>query len=249
MNDIEFAEVQNEMGNRIVEFERFSKKGFLLEAEYVYHFHEWIEKEFKVTQENEFLKNIIQYNAEQKNIDEFISTFKKSYSQRIVDFSRRYDRFARICEAKKNTSVEMLEELETEFKEFALKYHPAIKWKVSPQEGQAYMMAKQLYFENNYSGFLEFLKLNPLLTKEVKFTSEQFTQVNEYYFLLMQDIQKSISQKKKMFPYTIEEVMEDDISIAREVAEFKVRINQEYGKNKALHKDVIEALGKNYSLE
>ncbi len=248
MNSKEFQELQNQLGEILYSYEQFCKKGFLLDLKYNINFDEDIAKEMRISSENTLLYNVASMISKKmalKDIDDYIEKVKKDFNQKIEMFQQKSKNLKVLFDNMKDKPTDSLE---IEFKNYVMQYHPAIKKSVSKQEGSLYEILKKLYWENNYSGFLAVKELNQNTLCVKEFVVEEYTNTAEFYYNTMEQIKIDITKKKQMFPFNKEEVLEDEISLAQEHAEYKIRLNKALGMNKSLHKDIMNLYGEDIIL-
>lgn len=251
MNDMEFKELQTEFGKMIFSYEAFCKKGYLLDIEYNYHFHDYIEKEYRLLEENELLKNVVLMLKEKKSlaeIEKHISDTSVKYNKNIVALRNKAKNSEHIYRVGKELSLEVVSEFEKEFKEYLMENHPAVKIMISPQEKAVYNQLRSFYFENNYGSYSAFLDLNRKVIQPSLLTADKYDMAAKYYYNTMGEIRLDMNKKKNTYPYNKEEVFLDEMNLAAEEADFKIRLNALLGINKSLHQDVMEVYGEDICL-
>lgn len=251
MNDKEFRELQKEFGESIVSYENFCKKMYLLDIEYNYHFHEYIEKEYKLLEENALLKDVIIQLNEKKalaEIEQYVSDVTTKYNKNIVALRNKQMASELIFKNNSTLSKELIQDLEVEFKNYALSNHPAVKILISTQERAVYDQLRKFYFDNNYNSFTALLDLNQNVIRPSLLTEDKYNMAAEYYYTTMGKLRIEVNSKTNQYPLNKENVFHDEFSIAAEEAEFKIRLNHLLGMNKSLHKDIIEIYGEDIVL-
>lgn len=248
MNRKEFEQLQLEFAQQMFSYEQFCKLGYQLENKFCFYFYEYMEKEYKLMTENEMMQKVIILLKDKKGlmeVEKCIEAYKLSLSKSIVSLNSKYNYAKQIVNALNNDGLEYLEE---DFKNYVMKYHPAVKMLVTKQEGEFYKQLKKMYFDNNYSGFQAVYDLNKNLIQPYSIAEDKYIETAEYYYKVLEQIKLDVNKKKNIFPYNKEEVFVDDLTIAAEVAEFKIKINKLLGINKSLHKDIIEIYGEDINL-
>lgn len=250
MNPIEFKELQNQMIESVYAYERFLKKGNLLDVEFNYNFHDYIEKGYKLDQENILMQDIIlKLNNKEslESIESYISEFKAKYNKVYVALKQKERNCKAVCENSKVMSSAVIDEFERVFKDYVSSYHPAIKVYITKNEADLFEQLKKCYYENNYNAFQMLLDLNKNL-KKIDIPEEKYIEASQYYYSIMQQIKLDVDKRKNAYPYDKENVFNDEITIASEEAEFKVEMSKLLGINTSLHKDLVSAYGEDISL-
>lgn len=247
MNKHEFRELQREIGETVVSYERFCKKGYLLDMQYTSHFHEYIEKEYRLSGENEALKQVLMKVKQQESPQEterWLKEFKVRYAQTIVRLSDKIQKSKLIAEVSEETA----ESMEQAFEAYAMAYHPAVRIFISKEEKAIYNQLRVLYMENKLSAFTALLEMNQNQLQKQEIEEGKYIQAAEYYYHTVEQIRLDMKKKEASFPYTKESLFEDSLSLAAEEAEFRVRLNLLSGLNKSLHKDITTLYGKDITL-
>jgi len=71
----------------------------------------------------------------------------------------------------------------------------------------------------------------------------------EYYFNAGSMMTQDLSMRTQQYPYTLEEVFEDEITMAREEGQVRAEITRFIGVNKAFHADFIRIFGKDEKID
>lgn len=249
MNKKEFEEIQEQMVKTLLVYEGFCKKANLLKARYNVLFGKYTETEIKLKLENELIVNVVKMLNDKKSLNEveqIISKGKAIYSKAQVDMAKEFEHDALVV--KSFEDEQQIITAEEAFKEYVTRNHPAIKMSVSNNEAQLYNALRSLYCENNASGFNSVLEMNKNLLSQVEFTEDKYTEYYKYYMNTARQIQLDMQKRLEAFPFIKEAVFTDDMSIAAEQADIRVRINALTGVNKALHVDLISVYGEDINL-
>lgn len=251
MNIKEFNEIKEQFGQTMYAYEQFIKKGYLLEMMYNYHFHDEIVIEYKINIENELYKNVLDMLHSKQSldlVDAYIDNARKIHAQNLVSLDKKFNNAKAIVHKMDSMSEEEDVKLEEEFKKFVMISHPAVRGSVSKEDSSMYKQARQFYLINNLPGFIEIQQLfmKSFVPSEIK--EEDYVKYSQYYYKTMEDMKLDAANKVNQFPYSIENVFDDDITLASEKAEFKVKLNKISGLNDALKKDIIETYGEEINL-
>lgn len=249
MNKKEFGEIQEQMIQTLIVYERFCKKANLLKARYNGIFGKYTENELKLKLENELIVNVVKMLNDKKSLNEVEEIIKKGkaiYAKAVVDMANEFEHDALVVKSFDND--EKVDATEKVFEQYLRANHPAIKMAVSNNEAQLYNALRSLYCENNVSGFTSVLEMNNNLLSNVEYTEDKYVEYYKYYMNTARQIQMDIEKRLKSFPFVKESVFADNISIAAEEADIRVRINSLNGVNKALHADLISVYGEDINL-
>lgn len=248
MNRTEFNEIQEQMAQSLIVYERFCKKANYLKAKYNSHFSKYTEQEVKYKLENDLMVNVIKMLNDKKSLDEvdkIIEKGKAIYVKAMVDMANEFKHDDLVVKSFENADVQ---EVENAYEQYTRINHPAIKMQVSNNEAQLYQALRSLYFQNNLSAFNSVLQMNQNLISTVEYTEDKFVEYYKYYMNTARQIQNDMENKLKNFPFTKEEIFQDDMSIASEEGELRAKINKLAGINKSLHKDFINVYGEDLNL-
>ncbi|MBE6137194.1 MAG: hypothetical protein E7176_02225 [Erysipelotrichaceae bacterium] len=251
MNVKDFNEIKEQFGQTMYAYEQFLKKGYLLEMMYNYHFYDYIVKEYKLNIENELLRNVLDMlNAKQSldMVDAYIDNARKINAQNLISLDKKHRNATEVVNAMESMSEEDDEKLENEFKKFVMESHPAVKGTVTKEESNMYNQAKHFYIVNNLGAFNECRELFKNSFKPADIKEEDFEKISAYYYSTMQDLKLEANKRNNAFPYTIEGVFEDDVTISAENAEFKIKLKNLTEMNTALQKDAVEIFGEEIKL-
>lgn len=248
MNRKEFEEIQEQMAKSLIVYERFLKKSNYLKAKYNCHFGKYTEQELKYRIENDIMINVVKMITEEKSVDEIeqlIEKGKKMYAKTMVDLANEFKHDTFVVYNFENTDLNVMEEI---FEKYVRENHPAIKMAISNEEAQVYNALRALYCDNNIPGFENVLELNKNLLSKVEYTEDKFVEYYKYYLKTARDIQNDMEKKLKAFPFDKEEMFKDNISLAAEEGELRVRVNKLSQANKNLHKDLTKLYGEDINL-
>ncbi len=253
MNKKEFMELQAQLADVVVAYETFCKKGHLLDLRFNYALNELLVKEEYLRYENGLLAGICTMIIDKKGLDKveaYVKQQREEYAKRIVARTQKVSHAAHILKVMKELPNEIIDLLEDSFKEYVINYHPAVKFISSEDENILYEHLKKFYYENNYSGFKEMLDLNKNLLKKASFDDDEEFQLKviNYYYGIMEEMATDVNKRRTEYPYNIEPIFNDKLSIAAYEGELRALISKLADGNKALHEDLINLYGEDITL-
>ncbi len=251
MNKNEFMQLQSELAEVVIEYEKFCKKGHILDLRFNYSLNELLVKLEYLKCENGLLIGISTMLADKKRLDEieaFINNERAAYAKMIVERSKKVSNAAHVLKVMKELPVEIVDLLEESFADYTVNYHPAVKFVSTDDENILYDHLKKFYYENNYSGFKEMLDLNKKLLKKSDFDEDMQMKAISYYYDIMEQMAKDVNQRKNEYPYNIEPIFANKISIAAYEGDLRTTISKLTEANKALHEDIIASYGEDVVL-
>ena len=134
------------------------------------------------------------------------------------------------------------------FKEFVKVNHPAVKILITKAERMTYDELRKLYLDNNLLAYEAFLDLQKSFIRPCQLTEKDYNNANAYYYQIRTNLVAEMEKKKHEYPYSLENVFENEMSIARHRANHIIENNKLRALNKSLHKDVIQVYGEDVNL-
>lgn len=240
----EFLVLQGRVIDVLKNYAIFLKRGAQLNYRYTKEYKDEILKDFIIRNENTMLVTALSLLNDKKSleeVDKYIQDYKKNYQNEYNVLSKR------IIASESVSSITLDEnkqkELEKHYFELLEKYNPLLRMETNSEYIRSYELLQLLFQQNNYQTYFASYELFKDMFSEKDFTKVDFDKYMNYYLDLMQKIAVDIQNRKKNYPFTIESVFEDEISIAREKGEFKAKINKLIEANKAIKEDFKEAYG------
>ena len=246
MNKQEFNEMQDEFANYVYQYENFIKAGIINDAFYNQYFYNDVLRLHRIEVENNIMISALKRLEAKVDIEdvkkEITANIEKYQNEQKVIAEKELKAKA-IVNVTKNMSKDDLIKLENDYLAFVKKNHPAVKCKVDSSEQQAFIIIRQMYYENNAGGFYELLDMYKNTFKDVEYDSKEYNSISGYYFEIKANINKDFNAKQKQYPYTKFEVLKDEITIARETGDIRAKINDLKRANEAVSKDFKNAFG------
>ena len=234
----EFKTLQDQIVDILVDYTIFLKKGAQLDYRYTYEFKDEILKDFKYRNENTLLVTAGTMLTDKKSLDEvdsYISNYKKNYERDINGLNRKIVDSELVV--KNEINDEMKKELENHFIDLVRNYYPAIRLEANEEYIKAFELLHTLYQQNNYTSYFATYDLFKNLFTYKDYHDVDFEKYVNIYMNLMQRINSDTVKRKQGYPYTKEEVFEDEITIAREKGEFRAKLTKLIEANKAIKED------------
>ncbi len=251
MNKNEFLEMKNEFAEYIYRYEYFLKCGAINDCYYNHVFGKNLDEVRKYDLENKLIMGAIKLKSEnkpQEEIDKFIADFKQKFADENAKIEEKHRAADIIFANNEKLTPEERKQFEEDYLAYVKANHPIVKCFASEEEEKLFYLLNQLYKENNILGFKEVIEMNKNIFKEVEYKEEDFNQISAYFYDTKKNINADYLQKQNAYPYNKQDVLKNEISIAREMGEIKVRTNQLIASNKELHKDYIENFGEDISI-
>lgn len=252
MNKKEFIEMQNEFAEYIYRYEYFKKAGTIADCYYHHYFSKDLDTVRFYNIENTLLVELIKMkndNKTEEEINEYIKGFKEKFdneSKVIEEKHKIAEDVYKLCESM---TAEEKSQIEKDYLEYVKIGHPIVKCLPSKDEEALFPIMSKLYRENNYNGFKEMMNNNKEIFKPVEIKEEDYPKVSGYYYEIKKGINNDFANTQNAYPYNKQETLKNEISIARETGEIKVRLNNLISVNKQLHKDYVLAFGSDISLK
>ena len=245
----DFLKLQNDIKNILVEYTHFLKKAADLDLKYTTEFKDEIVKDFKLRNENSMLVQATTMLNDKKSLDEvdkYIEKYKANYSILFNNLNAKINNFSL---AISNPLAEDKEkELEDHFINVVKTASPLLSIDSDPSYFNAFNLLQMLYQQHNYETYFADYDLNKELFKEKDYQNVDFEKYVAYYMSLMQNITADINDKKTKYPFTKENVFEDEITIARERGDFRAVLSKVSEANKAIKADFKALYGENVEL-
>ena len=249
MNSLEFKELQNEMGDLLYKFEAFLKKCHITDCKIINEYSDVIAESVRLKAENSILAGICRDLNDNKSLDEVdanIQDLKNKYKTNCVNFENKKAYAKKLIENLEDE--ELTKELEERFKEFVKENHPAVKILITKAERMTYDELRKLYLDNNLAGYDAFLDLQKSFIRPCTLTEKDYNNANAYYYQIRGNIIAEMEKKKKEYPLILENVFENEMTIASHRANYIIENNKLKAANKALHQDVIRLYGEDVTL-
>ncbi|MBR6071330.1 MAG: hypothetical protein IKP77_00680 [Acholeplasmatales bacterium] len=252
MNKSEFLEMQNEFAKYVYRYEYFIKLGVITDSYYHHYFFNELESARYYNLENTLLVELIKMKNDNKTLEE-INNYIKGFKDKYANENKTIEEKHKFCEKVVNNCEQLSNDEKAQFEKDYLEYvtnnHPIVKCIVSKEEEALFATLNKLYKENNYDGFKVLLNNNKEIFKPVEIDENEYSRISGYYYDVKKGINNDYANKQNGYPYNKQETMKNDISVARETGEIKVRINTLKSANKQLHKDYVLAFGNDISLK
>ena len=252
MNRQEFDEMRQEFGEYVYNYEYFQKVGFITDMYYTNKFSPELIKIQKLEIENIVMSqslDLILKGEPLENIKNYCEESKNRYSKDFTKFSNKIMKSEQFIKHHESMSIDEKNEFEKEYLKFCIELHPVVKCKVQKEENEAYLVLRDFYFTNNYSGFKEFIELNKQSFQEVDYLESEFNTISSFYLENKTRINADYNKRHTLYPYTKNDVIKDEISIAREQGDLHAQITNLMRSNKELHEKFKNQFGYEYSVE
>lgn len=252
MNRQEFNEMRKEFAEYVYNYEYFQKVGFITDMYYTNKFSPELIKIQKLEIENIVMSqslDLILKGEPLENIKNYCEESKNRYSKDFTKFSNKIMKSEQFIKHHESMSIDEKNEFEKEYLKFCIELHPVVKCKVQKEENEAYLVLRDFYFTNNYSGFKEFIELNKQSFQEVDYLESEFNTISSFYLENKTRINADYNKRHTLYPYTKNDVIKDEISIAREQGDLHAQITNLMRSNKELHEKFKNQFGYEYSVE
>ncbi|MCR5350247.1 MAG: hypothetical protein K6E20_04565 [Acholeplasmatales bacterium] len=252
MNREEFNEMRKEFGDYVYNYEYFQKVGYITDMYYTNKFSQELIKIQKLEIENIVMSQSLDLfikGEKLENIKNYCEESKNRYSKDYTKFSNKIIKAEQFIKHHEKMSEDEKKEFEQEYLKFCIELHPVVKCKVNKEENEAYLILRDFYFTNNYSGFKEFLELHKDAFKPVEYLETEFNTISSFYLENKTRINTDYNKRHTLYPYNKDAVLKDEISIAREQGELHVNITNLIRTNKELHEKFKAQFGYDYSVE
>ncbi len=246
----DFIKLQDSVIEILKNYTYFLKKGFQLDIKYVNLFKEEIMNEFKMKNENTMLISaltMLNDNKDLAEVDKYIDDYKKNYNKELSNLNQKIINYEKYL--KMNFSEDDILKMENHFFDIVKTKSPLLIFDADENHINAYEILQALYQQNNCQTYFAAYDVykDALIKKD--FSNEDFDKYTNFYINLMQKITLDTKERKNKYPFTKEEVFEDEITIAREKGDFRAKLNKLREANNSIKKDFIEAYGENVELD
>ncbi len=251
MNRLEFNEMVKEFGEDVYDFEKFLKKGFILEASYITIFNGLLKEINHATFENNLLKDGIEKLKNNESVDDinkYLIENKKKINDTIAQLVVRDNYYKKVYDSAYSFLTKENEEVEALYKDYCLKHHPAVRAFVSKQEEELSNYLKKEYFEDNLEHLKTLLEKNQGVFINDEIEDSKFNDISGHYFKLRKNMNVEKQARLKKYPFIKENVFKDELSIASEEAELRIQLKKLKDLNEALHKDFTQIFGSDFIL-
>jgi len=251
MNRKEFDEMRFEFGEYVYNYEFFQKVGFVTDMYYTKYFKDDLKKIQRYEIENIVLEQAIALknkNAKEEEILKYLADSKEKFIRDTNKYNEKIQKALQFIDHNEKMSSEDKNKFEQEYLEFCKNLHPVVKCKTTNEENNAYLLLRNFYFENNYSAFQEFTTLHKDGFPSVEYDESEFVNISKFYFENKTRINQDYSKKSKLYPYTKQDTLKDEISLARESGELHVSITNLMRQNKDLHQQFKKLFKDDYNI-
>lgn len=251
MNRLEFNEMVKEFGEDVYSFEKFLKKGFVLEASYITIYNELLKDINYVTFENNLLKDAIEKLSNNETIDSikiYLIDNRKKLNDSIAQLVARDTYYKKVYDSAYSFLTNENEDVEALYRDYCLNHHPAVRAFISKQEEKLSNYLKKEYFENNFNNLKTLLEKNQGVFINDEIGEDKFNDISAHYFKLRKNMNVERAARLKKYPFVKENVFKDELSIASEEADLRVQLKKLKDLNEALHKDYVSAFGEDFKL-
>lgn len=249
MNSLEFKELQNEVGDLLYKYESFLKKSHITDCRIINEYSDLILESLCLRNENSLLAHVCQMLNDKKSLDEvdaYIKEAKDKHQTNLINFNKKKEYSKKLVETLKDT--EATKELEERFKEFVKENHPAVKIFITKVERMTYDQIRKCYLDNNLLEYESFLKLQESFIRPCVLTEKDYNNANQYYYQIRNNIVAEMTKKKNEYPLILENIFENDMTIASHKANYIIENNRFKADNKSLHQNVINIYGEDITL-
>lgn len=252
MNKTEFKEMQNEFAGYVYRYEFFLKCGAIDDCYYNHYFGKELLKLRYYNLENTLIAECIKLKSEGKTSEEitkFIDGFRNKFFQENKIIEQKNELADKVYQNTEKLSLEDRRKFEDVYLKYVTIGHPIVKCLPSQEEEKIFPVLNKLYKENDFEEFNKIYNANIELFKDVEINEEDYSKISTYYYETKKGINADYSNKQNVYPYNKSETLKNEISIARELGEIKVRLNNLISVNKQLHKDYFLAFDADITLE
>ncbi len=234
MNKNELFEVQKDVIEKVFELENIKRREYLAQYKYIVIFNEYIVEQAKLKYENIYMLEGIK--AKSNNIEFDVNSKKEELEAKMVGFKRHQDMAKQVLDIYDKYSVEKLEELESIYKEFVSKYHPAINVKSSKEQVQVYQMLTSVYLVGEVDEFIKMYDEAKGVLEELVIEEDE-TEILDVYSKTIANLENIIAKRKESLPLRYEEIVYDESKITSELSRFREAIYELRNINKNLRLD------------
>ncbi len=247
-----FMNLKNKLINALVECELLQRKIYFLSQAYLLEFHDYLEQNLYLTQENNILINSIKLKVDGKTLEE-IKDYQKDaeaeFTKQLNDFNRKYQKALDLKKRCKNYSENDLIQLDENFKQYCILYHPVLKVNSSMQEQLIYQSLASLYREGNITGYRNLINEFSNVLSPVQIEDKDLEIASVHYQKSLDDILRAVQQQKEQMPLIKEDIFNDDAKMTNEYADIRETNYEGKQMNQNLQKDYQEQFGSTYELK
>jgi hypothetical protein len=249
MNSLEFKELQNEMGDLLYKYESFLKKSHIIDCKIVNEYGDLILESLCLRNENSMLAHVCQMLNDKKSLDEvdaYIKDLRDKHQTSLSNLAKKREYVKTLVERLKDE--EATKELEERFKELVKENHPAVKILITKVERMTYDQLRKCYLDNNLVEYESYLKLQESFIRPCTLTEKDYNNANQNYYQIRNNIAAEMNKKKNEYPLVLENVFENEMTIASHRANYIIDNNRLKADNKGLHQNVVSIYGEDITL-
>ena len=251
MNKNEFLQMKNEFAEYIYRYEYFVKCGAINDLYYNHYFGRALDEVRFYELENNLMVEAIRRknnNESLEEINKFIEGFKEKFNNENKTIEEKHQLADQVVEYNEKLTVEEKKQFEEDYLAYVKANHPIVKVIATQDEDQIFSAAQKYYNTNNIKAFKDLMEASKEAFTEVEYKEEDYTKISAYYYDIKKNINQDYMNKQNNYPFNKMDVLKNEISIARETGDIKVRKNKLAAANKEIHKDYIENFGEDLSL-
>lgn len=214
MNKI--LELQEELANIIIEYDKKIKRNLALEAKYNLEIPNEISEVTFLDNQIAICSIALKLASEGKTLEEtqkVVSDLKLKATNFIITHNRKMNDFKILKNSNEKFTLEEIEDLNKKYESLVRKHHPAIAIKIPQTYDMQFKMLRNFYLLDNVSGFDGLLKENPTDSIVLPTEEEYIPRYEEYIAAYKKEMER-VSKFDEKFA-KLEEMLADDILLGR----------------------------------
>lgn len=238
----EFLAIRDKLTTVVLEYETMQRKIYFLNNSYYIAFKDLLEQRLYLEYENKYLLEAITKKKENMNgeqIKELLEQNRIQFNSILESFHKKMSTASELEQRCRHYQAADIENLDQEFMDFCMLYHPVIKAHSTVAERNAYSALSMVYRMGNIAGYHNLLEEFKDTFTSTSVLDEEYDTIARLYEESYRNLVALIDKQKNEFPLNKEAIFVDEAAMTNEYAALREKTAQLRDMNKQIHKDFI----------
>ncbi|MDE5566006.1 MAG: hypothetical protein K2I77_03360, partial [Anaeroplasmataceae bacterium] len=232
----------------VLDYEVTQRKIYFLKNSYMVEFFKNLEEKLYLEYENKYMVEAIAKKDEIESIETLLEENKKSFETILNGFHKEIESAKDLERRCRNYTIKDMENLDQEFMDFCILYHPVLKGHSTMSERSAFSSLCMVYRMGNIAGFRNLLNETKDLFSVPVITEEEYEPLAKLYQESYQNLSSLLTKQKNEFPLNRESLFQSSEEITKEYGLLRQSNYDLRQMNKAIHQDFTSHFNIDFTL-
>lgn len=248
MEKEEFLAIKDNLTKLVLDYEVLQRKIYFLKNSYMVEFSKLLEEKLYLEYENKYMIEAIAKKDKIDSIEALLEENKKSFETVLNVFHKEIES-AKDLECRcRNYTIKDMKNLDQEFMDFCIQYHPVLKGHSSMNERSAFSSICMVYRMGNIAGFRNILNETKDLFTLPTINKEEYEPLAKIYQDSYQNLTSLMTKQQNEFPLNRESLFQSSEEITKEYGLLRQSNYDLRQMNNAIHQDFKNHFNTDFTL-